>query len=190
MNSGVKKARNTSLNLVVAFYVTFLLFALVVYLIDERTEISLTKELLTESALAALVVGFSLYDWKSILNTYRFPKLSWNVWVFTFVAPIVSSIAVYYFVEFMNTVLFGETSFNYYGEYLYLNNSLLWAIFFIAILPPIFEELAFRGFLFNQLQRIVTERMTIIGTAFLFALVHFSLISFLWIFRLDFYWVI
>tara|TARA_Y100000780_G_C13561857_1_gene369410 strand:- start:355 stop:666 length:312 start_codon:yes stop_codon:yes gene_type:complete len=59
---------------------------------------------------------------------------------------------------------------------------MFWAILFIAITPPIFEELAFRGFLFNQLQKVVSERVTIIATAFIFALVHFSFISLLWIF--------
>jgi membrane protease YdiL (CAAX protease family) len=63
-----------------------------------------------------------------------------------------------------------------------LDHALLWAIFFIVILPPIFEELAFRGFLFNQLQKVTSQNVTIVATAFIFALVHFSFISFIWIF--------
>ncbi|MDT0558134.1 type II CAAX endopeptidase family protein [Ichthyenterobacterium sp. W332] len=174
--------RNIALNLVIVFFITFLLFALAVYLINERLESSLVKELVIELAFASLVIGFSLFDWKAILKTYKVPKLSGNIWAWTFIIPILSSIVVYYFVNAMNTILFGDSDYSYFESYLYLDNPLPWAIFFVAILPPIFEELAFRGFLFNQLQKIVSERMTIVGTAFLFALVHFSLISFLWIF--------
>ena len=56
------------------------------------------------------------------------------------------------------------------------------AFLFIAITPPVFEELAYRGFLFNQLEKVTSPQTTIILTAFIFALVHFSIISLLWIF--------
>jgi membrane protease YdiL (CAAX protease family) len=75
-----------------------------------------------------------------------------------------------------------ENSINTYVQYLYLEHPLAWGIFFIAILPPIFEELAFRGYLFNLLKRVTNARNTIIATSFLFALVHFSFISIIWIF--------
>ena len=178
----LKEKRNKSLNLVIIFYAAILLFALAVYLIDAETNDSLAKELLIEFSFASLVVGFSVFDWKAILKSYRIPDLHWQVWAFTFLAPIASSIIVYYFVDIVNTIFFEDQVYSYYADYLHLDNPLPWIIFFVAILPPIFEELAFRGFLFNQLQAIVSHKMTIVGTAFLFALIHFSLLSFLWIF--------
>jgi len=108
--------------------------------------------------------------------------LHWLVWVFSIVFPIFTSFGVYFFIEFINGFIFEEESLNYFVTYAYLDNPLFWAILFIAILPPIFEELAFRGFLFNKLKEVSSNQVTIIGTAFIFALVHFSFLSFIWIF--------
>ena len=46
----------------------------------------------------------------------------------------------------------------------------------------VFEELAFRGYLYNQLRKVTSDKNTIIATAFLFALIHFSFLSLIWIF--------
>ena len=99
----------------------------------------------------------------------------------TIFVPIASAFLVYYGIEWVNNAL-EFTDENIFEEYSYYNNSLFWAIIFTAILPPVFEELAFRGFLFNQMRKVSSIQVTIIATSFIFALVHFSFISFLWIF--------
>ncbi len=59
---------------------------------------------------------------------------------------------------------------------------LLMALLSIAVFPPITEELAFRGLLFGQLSELTVPRVVISVTAFLFAWVHFSFISLIWLF--------
>lgn len=174
--------RTKSLNLIIAFYVTFLLFALIGYFATSANEESLTTELSVELVFAALVIGFCSVDYQNILKLYKFPKVNWSIWLIALVFPIFTSFSVYFYIEFINKFVFEANTVNYVYNYAYLENPLLWALFFIVILPPIFEELAFRGFLFNQLERVTSQNVTIVATAFIFALVHFSFISFFWIF--------
>ncbi|WP_299098524.1 type II CAAX endopeptidase family protein [uncultured Winogradskyella sp.] len=174
--------RAGTLNLIIVFYVVFLVFIALSYYVNSEIEQSLSSELTTEGIFALLVLGFAVFDFKVILKLYKLPVINWRIIIFTIIFPIFSAFSVYYTFEFLNTYFFEAIDENYYETYVYLNYPLFWSIIFIAILPPIFEELAFRGFLFNQLQKIVSERITIIATAFIFALVHFSFISLLWIF--------
>lgn len=174
--------RVKSLNLIIAFYVTFLVFALISFSISDLSSNGFVTELSIEIAFALLVIGFCTYDYKNILKLYRIPKLKWEIWLFAFGFPIFSSFAVYFFVEIVNSLLFNQESINYFEQYILLSNPLFWSFVFIAVLPPVFEELAFRGFLFNQLVKVTSRKLTIIATAFIFALIHFSFISFIWIF--------
>ncbi|WP_417870901.1 CPBP family intramembrane glutamic endopeptidase [Winogradskyella sp.] len=173
--------RTSSLNLIIVFYTTFLLFAVVSYLFYNEYPYNLLVEIVIESVFALMVVIFSLFDYKEILKLYKIPKLNKKILAFSLVFPLLSAVIVYFSIAFLNESLFGLNE-NYYSEYVYLDYPLFWAILFTAILPPIFEELGFRGFLFNSLQKVVSERITIIATAFIFALIHFSFISFIWIF--------
>jgi membrane protease YdiL (CAAX protease family) len=179
--SGIEN-RTESLNLVIVFYVVFLLFAVISHYIYEASESSLGLDIMIESIFAILVVGFSILDFKGILKLYKLPIISKEIIAISLLAPVFSAIFVSLSVGYINELLFDSSGINYYSDYIYLENPLAWSILFVAILPPIFEELAFRGFLFNELSKVVSEKVTIIGTAFIFALVHFSFISLIWIF--------
>ncbi len=179
---GVSHERSRSLNLIITFYVVFLLFAFIAYLVYDHYEFSLGLELAVEAGFACLVLLFSAFDYQDVLRLYKIPAMNWKPWLFSFVFPVLSAFLVYYAIEELNVLLFEEYYDNSLADYMTLSQPLAWAIFFIAILPPIFEELAFRGFLFNQVQKVASNKVTIIATAFIFALVHFSFISLLWIF--------
>ncbi len=58
---------------------------------------------------------------------------------------------------------------------------LLFAVLSIGIAPAITEELAFRGLLFVKLIKLTSAPSAIIVSGFLFALVHFSFLSFFWL---------
>lgn len=182
VQQGYLEIRTQSLNIIITFYVTFLVFALVSFYLKNENEVSLFTEGAIESAFAGLVIGFCVFDYKNILNLYKLPKAHIGVWIFTFIFPIYSSFFVYFFIEFVNSFVLEVETINYIETYSYSGYPLFWAFIFVVILPPIFEELAFRGFLFNQLQKVTNNSVTVIATAFIFALVHFSFISFIWIF--------
>ena len=174
------KKENESVRQVIIFYITFLIFAVVSYVTYLENNLLLT-EIILESIFVLLTLGFSLFDIKGILALYRFDRINWKNLLFALVFPIFSAVAVYFGMGLLNELLFFE-DYNLFYDYISYDNPFLWAFIFYAILPPIFEELAFRGFLFNKLRDVASANVTILATAFIFALVHFSFISFIWIF--------
>ncbi len=182
LNKPKVAVKKSSLSIIITFYVIFLLYAVFAYFIQAETDANLSADILIEVIFAILVIGFCLIDYKGILRLYKLPKYNSKILLFSLLFPVFSSLTVYFSIEVVNNQIFEVEGSNYYIEYLYLEYPMLWAIIFIAILPPILEELAFRGFLFNELQKITSPRVTILATAFIFALVHFSFVSLLWIF--------
>ncbi|MGB6268616.1 MAG: type II CAAX endopeptidase family protein [Olleya sp.] len=180
------KAVNTkkiqSINTVISFYVVMLLFIAIVYYVDTAFPFNFQADLGVEISFALIVIAFALLDLKPILKLYTFKTLNLKLIGFAVLTPIITSLVVYFSIEFIGYLFSMEESANYFESYLYLEYPLFWSIIFIAITPPIIEELAFRGVLFNKLKEVTSSRLTIIATAFLFALIHFSFISFIWIF--------
>lgn len=170
------------INRIITFYSACLLFSLISYFISSEHLYSFAVDLGIEISFALLVIGFSITDFEEIMKLYKLYIYDWKVYVFTIVFPILSSIIVYFLVDLLYQYAPSLETINYYYQYSNYEFPFLWGFIFVAILPPVFEELAFRGYLFNQLSKITTERNTIIATAFIFALIHFSFISFLWIF--------
>lgn len=178
----INDTKTRSLNLIISFYVAILIFSVISYLLFDRFPSNLKVEIIIESVFIGLVIGFSSFELQDIIKLYKPFKIDYKAIVFVFIFPLVTGISVYYSVEYINLNLFEEYITNTIDEYSYTENSFFWAFLFVVIFPPIFEELAFRGFLFNQLLKVTSANVTIIATAFIFALVHFSLISLLWIF--------
>ena len=172
---------NKDVNLTIAFYIANLAFLCISFLIFQDGT-NLVKEIVIELLFIFLTIGFSLTNIKSIWPLYRVPKLNPLFLVGIIIVPFCTALIVYYGTGFINTFLFNWESNNVFLEYADYPNSFLWAFICIAIFPAVFEELAFRGFLFNLLHKSVSVKATIILTAFLFALIHLSFISILWIF--------
>ncbi|GAA4276800.1 CPBP family intramembrane glutamic endopeptidase [Aquimarina mytili] len=175
-----QSSKSSHLNLIITFYIVELVFLITAFLIYQEGT-SLYTEIVLESISILIVLGFSALDIKNIAKLYKFPRGNTLIYLGVFIAPFFTAFLVYYTMDYINFELF-EERYNYYADYVTYPNSLLWAVLFLAIFPPVFEELAYRGFLFNQLQKVTTPSVTIILTAFIFALVHFSVISLVWIF--------
>jgi membrane protease YdiL (CAAX protease family) len=171
---------NSSIRNVFLFYVAFLIYAIVSWIIYSESE-ALITEIILEGSFIMLTVLFSLFDARRIIALYNTTYITWRSVVFSVVFPVITAFLVYFGIEYIN-ILLDEVSYNIFYDYIGYDYSFFWAFLFIAIVAPVFEELAFRGFLFNQLGNVTTPQVTILATAILFALVHFSFISFLWIF--------
>lgn len=171
-----------SIKMVIAFYGATLLYLLMSYFVYSYSdEITLGMELTLEILFVTLIVAFSLTDFKNILPLYGWGKIDYKGLLFSFVFPVFSALIVVLALKKVNILLFDEDPL-IMAEYAYYDRPFLWAFLFIAIVAPIFEELAFRGFLFNHLRNIASVKSTILATAFLFALVHLSYLSIIWIF--------
>ena len=119
-------------------------------------------------------------DEGKVLISFRGIKLP--IMLKTVSIGISSALLVYFSLSFVNNTILGGIDNFYYYWYIDFPYPKLAVFLFMAVGPALFEELAFRSFLFNQLQRFFTPQITIIISAFFFALVHFSLLSLIWIF--------
>lgn len=71
----------------------------------------------------------------------------------------------------------------FYNPYLFQDTGspFLLATLFICVQPAIFEEVAFRGFLFTNIQKIASPLGAVYVTSFLFGIIHLAVISLLWL---------
>jgi len=166
---------------IIAFYLTIIGFIGASSLMFSQADVSFMSTLLVEILFAAIIVIYSLFNLDSILPLYTKPDVPRRVWMFNLSFPIFSSFLVYYSMDSLNTWLDLESS-NTYLDNIDLDYPMLWTVISITLLAPIFEELAFRGYLFNHLLKVTSWQITVVATAFLFSLIHFSMVSLLWIF--------
>jgi len=175
------KKDKRSIGLIIAFYGSMLLFLLISTFVYAQVENMFVTELTIEIIFIVLTVGFSIVDLKNILPLYSVKSIDTKALAIAVVFPLFTAFTVWYLIGELNWVLFNENP-SMMEDYAYYNRPFLWAFIYISLVAPIFEELAFRGFLFNQVRAVASVRITIIATAFIFALIHLSLFSLLWIF--------
>jgi membrane protease YdiL (CAAX protease family) len=93
---------------------------------------------------------------------------------------IASSVAVQFSMKWLNQTLFETDTYYYYAfsDYKY---PMLFMLTVVAVAPAIFEELAYRGFVQGALLKLVEKRQAIFLSSFVFALIHLSVLSFVWL---------
>jgi membrane protease YdiL (CAAX protease family) len=131
-------------------------------------------------ALAVTTVVFVSLNWKDCK-----PLLVWNnfslrrLTVCCFLA-VVGSVAVNIIVDWLNESLWGERE-SFYLFYSSHKHAALLTIFFVAVAPAIFEELAFRVFLLGKLLAVFEKNQAVFISAFMFGIIHMSFISLFWL---------
>lgn len=127
-----------------------------------------------------IVLAFWYHNFDDLRELWSFKKVKLgligaSILMAVFAAFVVSIIATFlnssiYDEVFYETTIYGESQFPF-----------LVATVLVAIQPAIFEEVAFRGFLFNYLKKVTTPNSAIYVTAFLFGIMHMQFISLLWL---------
>jgi membrane protease YdiL (CAAX protease family) len=141
--------------------------------------------LIVDSFFAAIVLIFFILNFKTTIPLFRFKKHSvFTVIIIVIIAPIIA-MAVFYIAKFLNKNIFDFSENIYYNQFKDSPAPLLFSIISIGVFPAIFEEMAFRGILFNQSLKIMRLKPTIIITSILFTILHLSLISVFWIFPIG-----
>lgn len=141
--------------------------------------------LITDLIFALIVIVFSALNFKD-LRAILLPNISnYRVMVVTSLSLCCFAFLVTYLAGLLNENVFNTSSNSYYEHYKDSPFPLLMCLISIAVFPALFEEIAFRGILFNELKNIMSAKSTIIITTVLFTVLHFSFISFLWIFPIG-----
>jgi len=114
---------------------------------------------------------------KSLLIWHNF---SWQKLAAYGAIAMAGQLVVHYSVGWLNLVVYSKDE-----DYVqHLNGNFLGAllvVFFTAIMPAIFEELGYRGYLLQTMLKIADKEQAVYITSFLFAFIHMSFISLFWL---------
>lgn len=157
----------------------YAIFSIILLLVAAFTEETFEVVVFWTFCFAIIDVIFALLQ-PSVWNLFKLSSIKALPLVSMIAICILSGIIVTYSIDNLNILLFQET-YKSMPLFDHLEYPLLYAIITMAVFPALFEELAFRGFVFNNLKVISGENAAIWGSTFLFALVHFSLVSLVWI---------
>lgn len=129
------------------------------------------------AAVAATFFGINWPKFKYLLTWQSFSIVKWLGYCGT---AVLGSFIIGFLVSNINQSLFSHT-FSYYAVYAHYKYGKALTILFVAVMPALFEELAYRGFLLGKLIEIVERKQAIFISAFLFAIMHTSFISLFWL---------
>jgi membrane protease YdiL (CAAX protease family) len=131
-------------------------------------------------ALAIVTVSFFVFNWaenKSVL-TWRGFSLQ-KLCAYCGLA-IIASVLVHFSIGWLNLTIYSrEAEYytalrgNFFGEFI--------LVFFTAVMPALFEELGFRGYLLQTLLKVADVQQAVYISSFLFAIIHMSFISLFWL---------
>lgn len=138
---------------------------------------------LTLTVVLAFITIIYAYLQPSVFKLLRFANVDLIRLMGMLLMGVCTGILVNYLMDSLNRFLgFYE---DYMDLYLYLfldrDDPMLYAVILVAVFPAIFEELAYRGFIYNNILNIGSKRAALLGSTFLFALIHLSLLSLIWL---------
>lgn len=172
------------LRAVLIYYFITLLVCLLVNLDDVVSDVY--GLFVADAVMAVATITFTIINWKGFKGLLSLRRVRPLIVLLCIPAAIIAALGVNIMVEALNRSLFDQ-DFYFYHMYESLPYAKTIMILSIAVYPAIFEELAFRGFMYNYLNKLFDDRMTMLITAFLFALLHLSFLAFFWLFALG--WV-
>jgi membrane protease YdiL (CAAX protease family) len=133
-----------------------------------------------EIIIAAITSRFVYLNWQQIKPVLRFNNFKWYILSGVVLIAAVGSLIINISVRELNVTFF-HTDVSYIRAYRLYAFPMLVMVYSIAVMPAIFEELAFRGVMYNYCANFLDERLVVIVTAFLFAIMHLSLIALVWL---------
>ncbi|HZG23080.1 MAG TPA: CPBP family intramembrane glutamic endopeptidase [Chitinophagaceae bacterium] len=134
----------------------------------------------TEAVLAFLTIIFIIYLWKDIRPLLQWKSFSVPKLLVYTITAVIFALLVNLLIKWLNKSIFNQ-DIHYFRPFRHLLYPRLSMIFLVAVLPAIFEELAYRGIILFCLTKLTFEKQAILISAFLFAVVHMSFISFFWL---------
>ena len=161
-----------------AFFFGLLIIICLIGNFSNNTEIGFL--LLVDIMFMVITITGVGLSWNNIKPFLRWKSFNVLKVIGYSVLSIILAVIVNVIVNWLNKSMFGIETY-YYEAFSHLKYAKLIVILMIAVQPAILEELAFRGVIQGGLSRIIEPQQTIYLTAFLFAIVHMSLLSLFWL---------
>lgn len=169
---------NTNLQTAFFFFLIYLFVCLTVKYTDWFS--SYDRLFWIEILLAVITVLFVRKNFTTLKPVLKFNNFNILTLTGIIVAAIFFSSVVNIFITEINVTIFG-TRINLYQPYRIYQFPVLVMLYSVAVMPAIFEELAFRGVLYNYLDTILDERLVVMVTGFAFAAIHLNFLSLIWL---------
>lgn len=165
------------------FYYFITLVILGVYKFTDVFPEEFSGSVTIEIILSVTVLGFAGYFFKDIKPLCSLRRIKPLIILVMIAGAIVSAIIVSVLAHYINISLFDELSYEY--RYEDTTNPLLWSILLICVQPAMFEEIAFRGFMFTNLQSLSSPIGAVYVSAILFGIMHLSFLALIWLIPLG-----
>jgi len=175
---------NAALRQVFIFYFIYLFICLVV---KHASWFNSYDELFwVEIVLAVITLRFVWLNRYEMRPVLRLENFKWYVLFGVIAIGVIASGLVSLSVREVNVTFF-NTDISYYEAYELYSYPIPIMLYSIALTPALFEEMAFRGVMYNYCTSFLDERLVVAVTAFLFAIIHLSLISLVWLIPFGFF---
>jgi uncharacterized protein len=174
---------NTNLTLVFGYYFSSLAFIVFLKVSDFQTGV--ITALISDIIFACITLGFVFHNFKEIKPLFSFKNISLKIILMLVGAELIFAFGVNSLTGFINESILNVEDPRYYYLYLDSSSPLLFTLISVAVMPGVFEELGFRGVVFNHLSKITGPQSVIIVSSALFAVIHLSVISLIWILPLG-----
>ena len=129
---------------------------------------------------ALIVIAFWIIAWKEVRPLLGFSGLKLSIVGLTITGALAGCLIVSVVADYINVSLF-ESTYSERWIFAETTSPLLFSVLLTCAVPALFEEVAFRGFLFNNIQKISTPSGAAYITAFIFGIIHLAVISMLWL---------
>lgn len=145
--------------------------------IDVEGEI--TVDLAFEAYMIVLISVFTALNWKRMAPLLSFRRVKLPMLGLVSLMAMAYALFVYYSTSALMDAAEVDSSGLSYLQDKPLSVFIV-LIVMMAVVPGIFEELAFRGFLLTHLQNYVSYTAAALVTSMLFFFIHFAFLSFFW----------
>ena len=134
--------------------------------------------------LSIYTSAFAIYYWRSIKPLLSLKTLNHIPFLYVMVIACLLGSGIFHLLMWLNDIFYND---HFQISLIFWDTAhpLIYSIIFICLQPALFEELAFRGFIFNNLLGKFSVTATFVISALLFAILHLSVISVLWLFPIG-----
>ncbi len=170
--------QNRGLQSAFSFFFIYLIVCLFVRFTDFFDDYS--RLFWIEILLAVITIAYASANFRNLKPALIFRNISFVRLTGCISLAAIASVIINIIVSKLNISFFG-TDAGYYGRYSIYSMPALLMVYSIALNPALIEELAFRGIIYTYLKTFLDERLVVIITAFMFAIIHLSLFSLFWL---------
>jgi len=133
-----------------------------------------------DAIMAFTAVAFFAYDWQRNKEILKWKSFSFIKLLGFCTIAVTAQVLVHYSVNWLNLTVYSKDV-SYYSFYASYDYGKILLIMFTAVFPALFEELGYRGYLLQTLSKITDDQQAVYISAFLFAIIHLSLLSLFWL---------